>query len=404
MPPAGPVVKASTVPLGMGSVLVVVVLGVVVEVDVVLVSTVVDVVDATVVDVVLEVEVVVLVTVVVGSTTVELVVFDGQAEKSIVQFGLQIRNAPVELPGQVAVPKSLVSHSSPGSIVPLPQSGLIVVVVLVLVVVVVGRTVVDVVDATVVDVVEARVVDVVDATVVDVVEARVVDVVEARVVVVDGVIVVDVVDGATVVEVVDGVIVVDVVDDASVVDVVDATVVDVVLEVEVLVLVTVVDGGAVVVVVGTGHASPEGRGLQTNLSLSESLRAGVPSALFFLTEAERFRLAAPSLKPFLVSLIGVTNSTCAPQAEPVSSCEASMLILPPAPFTPFTLPLPFAWSSAAGGVQPVTPGWLMQTPTSNRQDPFAVVTPSLSHAGSQSVHSRTCFLPSSVTWLASMPS
>jgi hypothetical protein len=45
----------------------------------------------------------------------------GHCEKSIVHSGVQTRNAPVDEPGHVAPPNSLVSHSSPGSITPLPQ-------------------------------------------------------------------------------------------------------------------------------------------------------------------------------------------------------------------------------------------------------------------------------------------
>ena len=81
----------------------------------------------------------------------------------------------------------------------------------------------------------------------------------------------------------------------------------------------------------------------------------------------------------------------------MSSWLTSMPTLPEEPLTPFTLPLALALSSALGGVQPSTPFWLMQTPTAKVQEPFAVVTPSASQEGSQSVHARICFLPSRVT-------
>jgi hypothetical protein len=168
---------------------VVVVGGWVVE-EVVVPTNVVEVVDGRLVEVVLTsvVEVVEDTDVdVVLDTVVEVeVVVGGQPEKSMLQSGLHTRKAPVELPGQVAVPKSSVSHSSPGSITPLPQRFTTEVEVVLDVEVVVD---VDVVDRpTLVDVVvDARVVDVlVEATLVDVVVgATLVDVVVgARVVVV----------------------------------------------------------------------------------------------------------------------------------------------------------------------------------------------------------------------------
>src|SRR5262245_49212037 len=120
----------------------------------------------------------------------------------------------------------------------------------------------------------------------------------------------------------------------------------------------------------------------------------MPSDLFFLTDAERLSVALPSLAPFLLVFTGMRMSTIAPHAEPCSSWLTSMAILPPAPLTPFTLPLALALSSAAGGVQPCTPGWLMQTPAAMVHEPLAVETPSKSHDGSQSVQVTTFFLPS----------
>ena len=60
---------------------------------------------------------------------VDVVVAPGHCEKSIVHSDVQTRNAPVDEPGQVAPPKSLVSHSSPGSMMPLPQRLMVVLVV-----------------------------------------------------------------------------------------------------------------------------------------------------------------------------------------------------------------------------------------------------------------------------------
>jgi hypothetical protein len=148
------VVGARLVDVVLGATLVDVVLGATL-VEVVLDTAVVDVVLATVVDVVL------------GPTVVEVVDTSGQSWKSMVQSGVHLRKAPVELPGQVAVPKSCPSHSSPGSITPLPQrsASVVEVEVEVVVEVVVGATLVEVVvDTTVVEVVEATVVEVVDTS------------------------------------------------------------------------------------------------------------------------------------------------------------------------------------------------------------------------------------------------
>jgi hypothetical protein len=75
----------------------------------------------------------IVVLVVVGGTVLVVVGAPGHCEKSIVHCGVQARKAPVDEPGQVAPPKSLVSHCSPASITPLPHSPLTVVDVLVLV-------------------------------------------------------------------------------------------------------------------------------------------------------------------------------------------------------------------------------------------------------------------------------
>jgi len=180
---------------------------VLVVVDVVLVTVVVDVLVGSVVDVVVlstVVDVVVsgtLVDVVVLSTVVDVVlpgrlvdVVDapGQFEKSIVHSGVHSRKAPTtELPGQVAPPKSSVSHSSPASIVPLPQRSIVVVVELV-VVVLVGSVVLVVESTVVVEVVVDAMVEVVVAivdvvvTMVEVVVKSVVDVVVAIVLLVVG--------------------------------------------------------------------------------------------------------------------------------------------------------------------------------------------------------------------------
>ena len=116
----------------------VVVVDVVVLVDelVVVVRLVLVIVDATVVLVVVETVELVLLELVVdvvelggGGRLVDVVVAPGQPEKSIVHCGVQTRNAPVDEPGQVAPPNSFVSHSSPGSRMPLPHRLMVVLVV-----------------------------------------------------------------------------------------------------------------------------------------------------------------------------------------------------------------------------------------------------------------------------------
>jgi hypothetical protein len=278
------------------------------------------------------------------------------------------------------------------------------VVVDVLVVVVVGSTVVEVVDvvSTVVEVLVlvggGKLVEVLDvvSTVVEellvlvVVGSSVVELVDVVSTVVDEVLVLVVVP-SSVVEVVD--VVSTVVDEVLVLVVVLSTVVEVVVTTSVV----------LVVVEGAAQLSPAGNGTQTSLISSRSLRGLIPSGLFGLfrfTLPVSSRKARPSVGSPRFSRMGTTKSTCAPHADPVSSC-GSMKILPALPFTPLIRPLPVALSSAVAGSQPSTPLWLMQTPTSKVQDPFGSPTPSASHAGSQSVHVTTCSLPSSTTSLAS---
>jgi hypothetical protein len=62
-----------------------------------------------------------LVLVVVCCTVLVVVGAPGHCEKSIVHCGVQTRKAPVDEPGHVAPPNSFVSHSSPGSRMPLPH-------------------------------------------------------------------------------------------------------------------------------------------------------------------------------------------------------------------------------------------------------------------------------------------
>jgi hypothetical protein len=123
--------------------------------------------------------------------------------------------------------------------------------------------------------------------------------------------------------------------------------------------------------------------------------------LFFFTEAASLMVAFPSLVLFFVSLRGISTSTKAPQAEPVSNWLTSITTLLAEPLTPLILPLALALSSALGGVQPSTPLWLMQTPVAMVHEPLGVVTPSRSQLGSQSVQTTTLFLPSRMTWLGS---
>src|SRR5687768_4301489 len=126
--------------------------------------------------------------------------------------------------------------------------------------------------------------------------------------------------------------------------------------------VVVVVSAMVVDVVGAGQLCPAGSGRQRTFTTSLSFRAFRPSALFFLTNALSVMPASPGTgAPFFVS-VGMTASTCAPQAEPDSSCSAAITILPAGPFTPFTFPFAVAFESAGGGAQPAT-AWLTHTPT-----------------------------------------
>src|SRR5688572_16511117 len=104
----------------------------------------------------------------------------------------------------------------------------------------------------------------------------------------------------------------------------------------------------VVVLVGARQLSHAGSGWQTSVSLSTSFRPG-PAELFFTLP---FRLSLAEPWPFF-SLIGMTASTCAPQADPSSG--TGMRILPADPLTPLILPLAFTLESVLPGVQPSTP-------------------------------------------------
>ena len=168
VPPAGPVMKLSTVPKAMVvDVVLLVTVVVLLLLELLLVDELVVVTMLLVVDELVELVVVTRLVLVVVDTTVllvvvaivELVVLElvldvvpamvdvvvapGQPEKSIVHCGVQSRKAPVDEPGHVAPPNSFVSHASPASRMPLPHRLMVVLVVVeTTVLVVVGGAVV----------------------------------------------------------------------------------------------------------------------------------------------------------------------------------------------------------------------------------------------------------------------
>src|ERR1051325_594339 len=118
-----------------------------------------------------------------------------------------------------------------------------------------------------------------------------------------------------------------------------------------------------------GQAWPAGRGLQTSVKVSLSIRRGLAVDFTFATT-----LHFPAFFPFFRSLTARFASVPQPGVVPEGLKESAL-----APHFPLT----FTGTRSVAVQEPDAS--LAHTLTLNVQDPFAVLTPSASQLGSQSV-------------------